>query len=212
MTRDRLRGLYAITPDVDDAQALAAKVRQALEGGAKLVQYRNKTARHAERVVQARALLDLCHRFGVPMIINDRVELALEVGADGVHLGQDELDIARARAVLGANSLIGASCYDSLERALEAARAGADYVAFGSVFPSTTKPVAVRASLGLLAAAKRQIELPIAAIGGITSRNAALVIDAGADLIAVISDLFHSDDISARAQALAQCFDKETQP
>jgi thiamine-phosphate pyrophosphorylase len=184
----RLRGLYAVTPEAPDA---VEKVRLALEGGLALLQYRRKRRDLAE----ARAVAALARRHGVPLIVNDDVELALELDADGVHLGRDDGDLRSARARLG-DRILGASCYDEPELARRAVEAGADYVAFGSVFPSTTKPAAVRAPLALFAA---KLGVPLCAIGGITLENAPRVIGAGADLLAVVSDLFDAPDIRARA-------------
>jgi thiamine-phosphate pyrophosphorylase len=201
-----LKGLYAVTPDLADTADLLRRVEQALLGGVRLVQYRNKPASPALRRGQATALLDLCHRHGVPLVINDDLALALAIGADGVHLGREDGDLAAARAALGAGKRLGVSCYDDLERARQAKRIGADYVAFGSFFASPTKPAAVRAPLTLPAAAKAELGLPVCAIGGITLRNAPQLIGAGVDLLAVISDLFEAPDIRARAAAYTLFF------
>jgi thiamine-phosphate pyrophosphorylase len=182
-----MRGLYAITPEQPDL----AKVRQALQGGVALLQYRGKPADRA----QAAAVVRLAREFRVPVIINDDVELALELDADGVHLGRDDGDLRTARRRLGGR-ILGASCYDDPELARRAVEAGADYVAFGSVFASTTKPAAVRAPFALFAT---RFGVPLCAIGGITLANAPQVIAAGADLLAVVSDLFDAPDIRARA-------------
>jgi thiamine-phosphate pyrophosphorylase len=204
----RLAGLYAITPDSADSDALIGKARAALEyahlGGWAALQYRNKAAGAAQRAVEARVLRELCRARGVPLIVNDDLELALASDAAGLHLGRDDGTLAAARARLGAR-LLGASCYDRLELARAAVAAGADYVAFGSVFPSATKPGAVRAPLALFGAA-RHLGVPLVAIGGITLDNAAAVIRAGADCVAVISDLFDAPDIAARARAFANLF------
>jgi len=184
----RLRGLYAVTPEVSDA---VEKVRLALEGGVALLQYRRKRRDLAE----ARAVAALARRHGVPLIVNDDVELALELDADGVHLGRDDGDLRTARRRLGGR-ILGASCYDDPELARRAVEAGADYVAFGSVFASTTKPAAVRAPFALFAT---RFGVPLCAIGGITLANAPQVIAAGEDLLAVVSDLFDAPDIRARA-------------
>jgi thiamine-phosphate pyrophosphorylase len=193
----KLRGLYAITPDVGDIER---KLRLALEGGVALLQYRSKTGSE----MQARAVVRLAREFGVPVIINDAVQLALELGADGAHLGRDDGDLARARVRLKGR-ILGASCYNDRALAHAAVKAGADYVAFGSVFPSPTKPAAARASLGLFQEAKA-LGVPLAAIGGITLDNAPQVIAAGADLLAVISDLFDAPDIRQRARDYGKLF------
>lgn len=202
----RLRGLYAITPDENDTAALVGKVRQALRGGAAAVQYRNKAGDTRLKLSQAQALLELCRGAGAPLIINDDLELALAVRADGVHLGGKDGDVANARARLGAEKLLGASCYNRLDLALAAQRAGADYIAFGSAFSSPTKPAAVSAPLELYSDAKTRLAVAVVAIGGITPENAGAVIAAGADAIAVISALFDAPDIEAAARRFCSLF------
>lgn len=201
-----LKGLYAVTPGLADTADLLRRARLALQGGARLLQYRNKAAEAALRRGQAAALLRLSRDFGARLVVNDDLALALEIGADGAHLGREDGDLAAARAVLGPGKILGVSCYNEMERAREAKRIGADYAAFGSFFASATKPGAVRAPLELLAQAKRELGLPLAAIGGITLDNAPQLVGAGADLLAVISDLFEAPDIRARASAYTQLF------
>lgn len=201
-----LGGLYAVTPDRADTGVLVSQVRCALEGGAQLVQYRNKSAVAALRLEQARALVTLCNKFTVPLIVNDSVALAEESGAHGVHLGRDDDDIEIVRARLGSGKIIGASAYASLRRAGEAEARGADYVAFGSFFASSVKPNAPRAPLALLREAKARLRIPVVAIGGIDPANARQLIEAGADVIAVISSLFEARDISATARQFARLF------
>jgi thiamine-phosphate pyrophosphorylase len=196
----KIRGLYAVTPDGGSTAELLAKVRAALEGHAALLQYRRKNGNAAE----ARQVVELAHEYGVPLIINDDAALALEVGADGAHLGREDGDFARARKLLGGR-ILGASCYADLSAAQAAVRAGADYVAFGSVFASPTKPAAVRAPLSLFGEG-RSLGVPLAAIGGITLENASHAVAAGADLLAVISDLFDASDIRARARDYGRFF------
>jgi thiamine-phosphate pyrophosphorylase len=193
----KLRGLYAVTPEDGD---VAGKVRLALEGGVALLQYRSKTRNEK----QARAIVRLAREFDVPVIVNDDVALALQLGADGAHLGRDDGELAAARKRLG-GKLLGASCYNQFGLARAAVDAGADYVAFGSVFASPTKPAAVRAPLGLFREA-RTLGVPLAAIGGITLDNAPQLIAAGADLLAVISDLFDAPDIRQRARDYGKLF------
>jgi thiamine-phosphate pyrophosphorylase len=195
----KLAGLYAITPDEQRTDVLVAKVGQVLRGGASLLQYRNKTASPALRLEQGRALAALCSAAGALFIVNDDLALALELGADGVHLGAEDGDLAEARRCLGQGNLLGVSCYDSVELAAAAVQAGADYVAFGSVFSSGTKPGAVRAPLSIFAEARRRVTLPLVAIGGITLQNAPQVFAAGADAVAVISALFDAADVAASA-------------
>jgi thiamine-phosphate pyrophosphorylase len=201
-----IRGLYAVTPDWSDTARLVVAARAAVEGGARVLQYRNKSAAPALRLEQALGLAAVCARFGAVFIVNDHVELALEVDAAGVHLGGDDGDLRAARKRLGARRLLGASCYNRLEAAAAAQAAGADHIAFGSMYPSATKPGAVCAPPALFGQA-RALGLPLVAIGGITVDNAAPVIAAGADAIAVISDLFEAPDIAARARRFAALFD-----
>lgn len=201
-----VRGLYAVTPDIFDTAELTAKVEAALAGGASVVQYRNKVASADAKTGQARALQELCRGKGVPLIINDQLELALAVDAAGLHLGRDDGSLREARARLGPEKLLGASCYNRIESALSAVQAGADYVAFGSFFPSAVKPGAVHAPVALLREAKQKLDVPIVAIGGITLDNAAQLVKAGADAIAVISALFSAPDIRVAAQRLSGLF------
>ena len=199
----KLQGLYAVTPPNADSALILWQVAQALEGGIAMLQYRRK-ARQDLR--EARALAVLCQARGVPFIVNDDIELALESGADGVHLGRDDGALAAARARFG--GLLGASCYDSLPAAHAAVAAGADYVAFGSVFPSSTKPAAVRSPLTLFGEA-RSLGVPLVAIGGITLQNAPLLLRAGADCLAVISDLFEAPDIAEKARTYSKLFNHD---
>ena len=193
----KLRGLYAITPEGGDVER---RTRLALEGGVALLQYRQKK----RDVALARAVVRMGREFRVPVIINDDLELALELGADGAHLGRDDGDLGAARKRLRGR-LLGASCYNDAALGQAAVRAGADYIAFGSVFSSPTKPAAVRAPLSLFTEARR-LGVPLAAIGGITLDNAPRVIAAGADLLAVITDLFEAPDIRQRAREYGKLF------
>jgi thiamine-phosphate pyrophosphorylase len=199
------RGLYALTPDAADTPWLVAAVRSAVAGGAAAVQYRNKEADAGRARAQAGAVAAVCRAAAVPLIVNDDVELALAVDAAGVHLGAADGDLAAARTRLGTGKLLGASCYDRLDDAVRAVAAGADYVAFGSVFASPTKPGAVRASLSLFRDARR-LGVPLVAIGGITLDNARGVVAAGADALAVISALFEADDVAAQARRFTALF------
>ena len=204
----KLRGLYAITPEdlARGAPSGMDRVAAALASGALCaLQYRRKEADAALRRAEARALAQLCRRHGVPLIINDDVELALEVDAAGVHLGREDGDLAGARARLPGR-ILGASCYNQPELARRAIAAGADYVAFGSVFPSPTKPAAVRAPLALFSL---PLGVPKVAIGGITLQNAREVVAAGADCVAVITDLFDAPDVARRAREFAKIFQHE---
>jgi thiamine-phosphate pyrophosphorylase len=196
------RGVYAITDR--PRRDLIAVVDAALTGGAAIVQYRDKSSDDDRRRAEAQAIKDACDRHGAPLIINDDVDLAAEIGA-GVHLGEDDGDFASARARLGPDAIIGVSCYDSLDRAHAAAEAGADYLAFGAFFASPTKPNARRATIELLRAAK-SLGPPIVAIGGITPDNAPSLIEAGADFVAVISGIFAAADIEHAARRYATLF------
>jgi thiamine-phosphate pyrophosphorylase len=197
------RGLYAITdgprPDLFEA------VEQALLGGARLVQYRDKTGDTQRRRNEAEALLALCREHDVPLIINDDISLANAIGADGVHLGETDEGIAQARATLGPNAIIGVSCYDSLDRAQRMAKQGASYVAFGAFFPSPTKPQARRANVDLLRHSAA-LGIPRVAIGGITPDNGASLVAAGADYLAVISAVFGRPNIRTAAQHFTQLY------
>lgn len=203
MRRLEGRGVYAIT-DGPRADLLAA-VHAALVGGARLVQYRDKSGDDARREHEARALLALCSGHDVPLIINDDVELAARIGADGVHLGTDDASVLLARQRLGARAIIGVSCYGSVERARQLAKEGADYLAFGAFFASPTKPHAPEVALGVLHEA-RALDLPLVAIGGINADNAGPLVDAGADFIAVISSVFGAPDIELATRQLSALF------
>jgi thiamine-phosphate pyrophosphorylase len=204
-------GVYAITPECEDTTHLLKRVEAALKGGVAAVQYREKTADVALRHEQASELLILCRRYTVPLIINDDLRLADLTGADGVHLGKDDSSLREARLILGPEKIIGASCYQNLQAALSAQAAGVDYVAFGSFYPSPTKPQAARATIGLLQEAADSLRVPIVAIGGITEDNAKALLDAGADAIAVISALFDAPDVEAAARRMNQLFISETE-
>ncbi|MCK7575446.1 MAG: thiamine phosphate synthase [Chromatiales bacterium] len=211
MTKTPLQGLYAITPDAPlPIATLVEQVGAAIAGGARVIQYRDKTHPPDERRRRAAALLVHCRAAGVPLIVNDDLDLAVELGADGVHLGRDDPDPRAARKRFGETAIIGVSCYDQLALAEAAADAGADYVAFGSFFPSTTKPKAVRPDPGLLTEARRRVALPLVAIGGITPHNGGPLIAAGADMLAVVTGVFAQADITAAARAYTNLFPKET--
>jgi thiamine-phosphate pyrophosphorylase len=198
-------GLYAITAENHASpQELAKKVSAALKGGAKVIQYRAKSAQNP--LEEARLLLSECHAYHVPLIINDDVELALAMGADGVHLGKDDGSIQEARKKLGAVAIIGISSYNSVEHALGAEAQGASYVAFGRFFPSSSKPNAPCADLHTLTKAKNCLHLPVVAIGGITPENGRSLIVAGADLLAVIDAVFGADDPEQASLAFKTLF------
>lgn len=206
MSTHRLRGLYVITGDGRDTELVTA-CAQAIAGGTCLIQYRDKGNDTELRRAEARALVALCQSRGVPLIVNDDVELAAEVGAQGVHLGRDDPAVGLARRRLGRGALIGLSCYASMARARAGAAAGVDYVAFGSFYASKTKPGAPRARPALLRVARRELDLPVVAIGGITPENGAALLEAGADLLAVVSGVFGQPDPCTAAARYARLFD-----
>ena len=201
------RGLYLITPDETDTAHLLARTAPLLAEGVAWLQYRNKTAGDALRHEQASALQSLCATAGVPLIINDDVHLAKSIGAAGVHLGEDDGDITAARALLSAQAIIGASCYDELPLAQRAVAAGASYVAFGAFFPTRSKTGTRQASVELLAQSA-SLGVPRVAIGGITPDNARSLVEAGADLVAVISGVYDAADPIAAVHAYRRCFDR----
>jgi len=206
----RLTGLYAITDaGLQPDEQLAEHVALAIEGGARLIQYRDKSSNRSLRLHQARALAGLCAAHNVPLIINDDTRLAADCGAAGVHLGQDDTDLASARKLLGDNAIIGISCYNSPELARQAAEQGADYIAFGRFFASDTKPDAIQATPDLITGSKQHWDIPVAAIGGITPDNAEQLLDAGADMLAAVRGVFAATDIRQATADFAQMFAQE---
>ena len=201
-----IKGLYAITPDMADLNSLLQKTQLAIEGGAFMVQYRSKIQDRDVKMQQCAAILRLCREYKIPCIVNDDVDMCRVLEADGVHLGENDHNIAEVRSILGEYAIIGSSCYDQLNRANEAQKEGASYVAFGAMYPTSTKPNAPRASLALLREAKSQIQIPIVAIGGITMNNAHDVIETGIDAIAVINSLYESNSIKETAETFSQMF------
>jgi thiamine-phosphate pyrophosphorylase len=202
-----IQGVYAITdPFLLPDNIIYDQVSKAIDAGISVLQYRNKIAAYAIQQQQAEKLNDLCRKNQVLFIINDSIKLAKHVSADGVHLGKEDNNISYARSELGSNSIIGLSCYNKLQRAVDAQLQGADYIAFGRFFPSKTKPQAIAADLELIIQAKQKLSIPIVAIGGITIDNAASLINAGADSIAVINGIFGQTDIFNTVQGLAKSF------
>jgi len=200
------QGLYGVTPQGVDLDQLVDAVTRAAQGGMVALQWRRKTLTPAEHLAQARAMVALCRSFGVVFIVNDDWRLALAVDADGVHLGRDDGSLQEARQALGTGKIIGCSCYDQPDLARQAMQEGADYVAFGAVYPSATKPDAVRATFDHIAQGRRMAKgyarprPAVVAIGGITPENAAAVVHAGADSVALIQGLFEAPDIARAAQ------------
>jgi thiamine-phosphate pyrophosphorylase len=203
-----IKGLYAITPDMADLNSLIQKTQLAIEGGAFMVQYRSKIQDHDVKMQQCAAILRICREYDIPCIVNDDVDMCRVLKADGVHLGEKDDKIAEVRHILGKDAIIGSSCYDQLNRAKQAQKEGASYVAFGAMFKTSTKPNAPRASLELLKEAKSQIQIPIVAIGGITMNNAHEVIETGIDAIAVINSLFEAKIIKETAETFSHMFHK----
>ncbi|MFT5426427.1 MAG: thiamine-phosphate pyrophosphorylase [Gammaproteobacteria bacterium] len=189
-----MRGLYAITDTANHStEIMLTKTEEILRAGAKILQYRNKQSDKNTRISEAEQIVGLCKQYSVPLIINDDIALTIQAGADGVHLGRNDLSITEARKKLGNNMVIGYSCYNDLDRASYAVNAGADYIAFGAFYSSPSKPDAVRATPDIIQKAKQQFNLPVVAIGGITPENGQTLIDAGADMLAVISGLYASE-------------------
>ncbi|PJL08213.1 thiamine-phosphate diphosphorylase [Stenotrophomonas maltophilia] len=202
------RGVYLITPDEPDTARLLARTAPLLAAGATWLQYRNKSASDALRREQATALRALCAAHGVPLIVNDDPELAQAIGAAGVHLGGTDGDIGAARSLLGPDAIIGASCYDQLANAERAVAAGASYVAFGAFFPTTTKVTSSRAHPDLLRQSAA-LGVPRVAIGGLSPDNVGPIIDAGADLLAVVSGIYAAQDPVATQRAYLARFDTQ---
>ncbi|HHS99495.1 MAG TPA: thiamine phosphate synthase [Thiomicrospira sp.] len=203
----RISGLYAITDsNLLTPENTLDKVRLALQGGARVVQFRDKVSPQNIKLEIAQELQQLCQTYQACFIVNDDIQLAQQVNADGVHIGKDDDDIHKARQRLGSNKIIGVSCYNDLQRAKQMQQLGADYVAFGRFFPSKTKPNAHQADIDTLLKAKLELTIPIVAIGGITQENAQFLINAGADSIAVIHGVFANSDVKSASQQLSQLF------
>jgi len=210
-SQHRLQGLYVLTDEnLIAPEQLSNAVKQAIEGGCRVLQYRDKHSPTALRLQQAKQLSSLCKNENVAFIINDDIGLALEVDADGVHVGKHDASIESVRKKLGHNKIIGVSCYNNFKLAKFAQQQGADYVAFGSFYPSTIKPEAVMADRNLLERARQELSIPCVAIGGINQRNAAALIAAGADMIAVVSAVFEGDNIVHKTRSLSELFATES--
>jgi thiamine-phosphate pyrophosphorylase len=206
-TKDRLKGLYAITDERLIAEEdFSDAIEAALMGGASIIQYRDKSDNQHKRLQQARTLRELCTRYAAIFIINDDIDLAKAVAADGVHLGRDDTALSSARQELGEDAIIGISCYNDIGLAVTAEQNSADYVAFGTMFSSPTKPDAVSAGPDMITQARKQLNIPICAIGGIDESNIHQLVKHHTDMAAVISSLFAADDIQQRARLLSQHF------
>lgn len=201
-----MRGLYLVTPNWDDTAALIAATGHALRAGAALVQYRHKEASPSLRREQAAQLLALCRRHGRPFIVNDHLDLCLELGADGVHVGGTDVSVADARKALGAIAIVGASCYGDRQLAREASAAGASYIAFGGFYPSKVKQYPVTTPPDIVDWAKTAIPLPCVVIGGMTPANAAPLVARGADMVAAISGVYGAQQIDTAVHAFTRLF------
>ncbi|VAX07855.1 Thiamin-phosphate pyrophosphorylase [hydrothermal vent metagenome] len=203
----QITGLYAITDqELAQRDGLNHQVEAAIQGGARIIQYRDKGNNQARRISEATQLLTICRTHGVLLIINDDLELAYHIGADGIHLGRDDTAVEQARQRLGPSTIIGVSCYNELQCAHDAQAAGADYAAFGRFFASTTKPNAIQADIGLLQQARKALQIPIVAIGGITPENGSQLVQAGADMLAVIQGIFAQPDIRLACHEFSKLF------
>ena len=207
MLMNKLKGLYAITDPKLMNTDLISKTEQAILGGINILQYRNKTAPLDQQEQEAQKIAILCKKNNVLFLINDNVELALKVNADGVHIGQSDTELQQARKVLGENKVIGVTCHNKIELAQIAQQQGANYVAFGRFFNSETKPSAPPAELSLISEAKKSISIPIVAIGGITQETAPLLLKGGADMLAIIHAIFGQDDISNATRQFVEIID-----
>ncbi len=201
-----LKGLYVVTPDWDDTDKLIAATESALIGGAQLVQYRHKTADAVLRREQAAALLDMCRKYGIPFIVNDHVDVCLEIDADGIHVGGTDQSVAAVRALVGPDKIVGASCYGTLQLAINAQANGASYVAFGGFYPSRVKKYDFKTPVDIVSQAKAQLSVPVVVIGGMTQDNALPLIAEGADMVAAISSVYMVDDVESAARQFADSF------
>lgn len=201
-----MQGIYAITPDEDNDELLCNKVLAAIKGGIRIIQYRHSTASTDMLLRQALLMAAICHEHNTTLIINNRVDIAKTCSAAGVHLGVNDTSIATARSQLGQKALIGMTCHDSLKLANAAKKSGANYIGMGAIFLSPTKPNASRCSLEKLRQTKKNIDIPLVAIGGITIDNIPTVISTGVNCIAMASGLFNSQDITATSKKLTALF------
>jgi thiamine-phosphate pyrophosphorylase len=201
-----MKGLYLVTPDWEDTERLIAVSEQAIRGGASVLQYRHKTASEPLRQEQAAALLKLCRRFSVPLIINDHLELCEAIDADGIHVGGTDASVASMRARLGASKIVGASCYGDLQLARDAQASGASYVAFGGFYPSRVKKYAVTTAPTIITLALNELNCPICVIGGMTPENSRILIEHGAHMVAAISSVYSAEDPHAAATQFFQMF------
>ena len=203
---NKLSGLYLVTPDWDDTEQLLRCSEQALTSGVTILQYRHKTADAALRLLQARALQSLCKRHDCLFIINDHLDLCLELGADGIHVGGTDAAVAEVRKAVGPDQIVGASCYGDLALAHRSYREGASYVAFGGFYPSRVKKYPVTTPVDIIAQSKKTIPLPVVVIGGMTTENCAPLIAAGADMVAAISSVYMTENPALAASEFSRLF------
>ena len=204
-----IKGLYAVTPDEKDLFILSSKVEACIKGGARLIQYRSKKLSKTEQNKQAKEIKIVCDYYKVPLIINDNIELCRILDADGVHLGENDDSLEKARFVLGPTKIIGVSCYNSLDRVKKAVDKGATYIALGACFPTVTKPSAPTVSLELIALVLKKFKIPLVAIGGINLENVDLLIDKGVNCVAMINSLFKVKDIEGTARQFSSLIENE---
>ncbi len=205
--KNKLKGLYAITDEkLITGKNFNTAIESALQGGASIIQYRDKSNNHKKRFQQASTLKSLCKQYNAVCLINDDLELAKKISADGIHLGKNDIAISEARKTLGENAIIGISCYNDFQLAISAKNNTADYVAFGAMFSSSTKPEAINADIKLISEAKHKLAIPVCAIGGITEKNIQQLIQQGADMTAVINGLFAANDIKRAASKFSNFF------
>ena len=204
-----IKGLYAVTPEEKDLFVLNSQVESCIKGGARRIQYRSKTLSKIEQNKQARKIKMVCDYYKVPLIINDDIELCRILDADGVHLGENDDSLEKARLILGPSKIIGVSCYNSIDRVKKAVDKGATYIALGACFPTITKPNAPTASLDLIALVLKKFKIPVVAIGGINLENIELLINEGINCVAVINSLFKTKDIEGMARQFSSLIKKE---
>lgn len=201
-----MKGLYLVTPDWDDTEALIKATEIALAAGVSLLQYRHKTATGELRLEQASALLKLCRQYDVPFIVNDHIDLCVALDADGIHVGGTDASVAAVRSLIGKNKILGASCYGDFSLAEQAQIAGASYVAFGGFYPSRVKKYEVSTQVSIVSKAKSDLMLPVCVIGGMTPENARPLVKEGADMVAAISSVYGATDVATAAREFASLF------
>ncbi len=201
-----MKGLYLVTPDWDDTEALIKATEIALSAGVGLLQYRHKTATGELRLEQAGALLKLCRQHNVPFIVNDHIDLCIELDADGIHVGGTDASVAVVRTLIGKDKILGASCYGDFALAEQAQIAGASYVAFGGFYPSRVKKYEVSTPASIVSKAKSELTLPVCVIGGMTPENAKPLVQEGADMVAAISSVYSAEDIATAVRDFAALF------